>query len=124
MNTASFTQVCTSLQMTRVLVTNVNINDAHKSLQFKFNDMYKRTHDVGLVINASKAKIVHTLITKKCSIKPTVTPHVHSCLHSLPTSYKCPSLKLVVKHVYWSGYWFGPRLSRNCHYGQTLHIKI
>lgn len=86
---------------TCILVASKNLRDAEESLQRNFDKMCKWAHDVGLVINATKTKIVHIHSShNKCSTIPTVIAHEHACLHTSPKTCKCPSLEVVDKHMY------------------------
>ncbi|KAJ8712232.1 hypothetical protein PYW07_005074 [Mythimna separata] len=115
---------------TCILVANKNIQSAQESLQKSFDQMCKWAHDVGLVINASKTKIVHIHSSQnKCTITPKVIAHEHTCLHNPLVACKCPLLEVVDKHMYIglmvdSRFCWGPHIDYVCNKLRSILGKL
>lgn len=92
---------------TCIITSHKELNEAQFSMQRNFDILCKWAHDVGLVINAGKTKIMHIHSPYlKSTWKPTITAHEHKCLHSKHQTSSsrllcnCETLEEVNKHTY------------------------
>lgn len=77
-------------------------NKACDMLQSDFNTLQKWCHDVGLVVNATKTKLLHikSPYIKSVPLKG-ITGHDHKCLHSsISCQCSCPPIEVVDSHTY------------------------
>lgn len=80
-----------------------NIIEAETAMQCLFDNLCKWAHDAGLVINASKTKIIHIHSPyMKVRQTPKIIAHDHQCLHRGNTTSMCacPALEAVDQHTY------------------------
>lgn len=77
-----------------------NVNEAEAMMQCNFDILCKWAHDVGLVINANKTKIMHIHSPYIKTDNPVITAHSHTCLHDQPAACACAPLELVDHHTY------------------------
>lgn len=86
-----------------------DIIEAQKTMQHNFNILCKWAHDVGLVINSDKTKVVHIHSPYiKTTHETSITAHEHKCMHNrfsytndgAEGACSCPSLQVVEQHVY------------------------
>lgn len=67
---------------TAIVVTNKNIEIATKNMQNQLNDVSKWCHDNGLVINASKTKLMHIRQPNMKQINIQLKYHDIECIHN------------------------------------------
>lgn len=85
---------------TCLLVANRDITAAQTDMQTSYDMLCKWAHDVGLVINAEKTKLVHIHSSHiTASTTPIIVSHSHQCLH-LATPCVCKPIVNVNKHTY------------------------
>ncbi|CAH2207444.1 jg6221 [Pararge aegeria aegeria] len=59
-----------------------NVEDALSQLQADFDSLAKWSHDVGLVLNANKTKLIYISSShNRSKSKPKLIAHSHHCLH-------------------------------------------
>ncbi|CAG9108056.1 unnamed protein product [Plutella xylostella] len=89
---------------TCLLVSNTCLRKAECALQRSFDQLCRWAHDVGLTINAQKTKAMHihyAHLRTGSDYEPTITAHLHDCLHSNNNPVcNCPKLEFVKNHMY------------------------
>ena len=85
-----------------IMVTNKDINQARETLKMTIIQIQKATHDLGLVINHLKTKIVHFRAYGPVDRRTKYTFHTHNCLHTNTTlSCTCAiDIEVVEFHKY------------------------
>lgn len=102
---SNFIANCTCYQFaddTCLVIAHKNPQYASELLQLDLDTLTKWCHDAGLVLNASKTKL---LVIKSPFIKHStienLTVHDHSCLHTVNNlACNCPSIDIVDKQTY------------------------
>jgi hypothetical protein len=86
---------------TCLVTSHRDLLEAQNAMQNNFDQLCKWAHDVGLVINSKKTKVVHirSPYTKEPRA-PTIIAHDHHCLHNPNRNCKCEALELVPQHMY------------------------
>ncbi|VVD02239.1 unnamed protein product, partial [Leptidea sinapis] len=79
-----------------------NIKEAQEIMQNNFDILCKWAHDMRLVINVSKTKLIHMRSPYSKSANPTIIAHTHTCLHGgpVPEPCACGPLQLLDQHTY------------------------
>lgn len=86
---------------TCLLAAHRNIREALLCLQQDFTLLTKWSHDVGLVLNASKTKMMYISSSKNRVVTPlSLIAHNHGCLHTDQSGCVCDTVELVKKHRY------------------------
>lgn len=88
---------------TCILSADEDIDKALQKLQTDFTLLSKWSHDSGLVLNASKTKLMYFSSSHNRKKTPIVlTAHDHNCLHNNSGSQpcRCPPIELVDKQTY------------------------
>lgn len=86
---------------TCIVVSHKNLSTAEYIMQNNFNLLCKWAHDVGLIINADKTKVMHIHSShNKTPYVPTIVAHEHSCLHLNNIRCQCKNIDFVHQHMY------------------------
>ena len=88
---------------TCLISSDKNIIKAQAILQKNFDQLVKWAHDVGLVINSNKTKLMHiSSAHMRTASMPTIVAHAHQCLHNASSAgpCACEHLELVTKQTY------------------------
>lgn len=93
---------------TCLLYAHKDVMEAQKRLQLNYDTLCKWAHDVGLVINAQKTKLMHIHSPHlKITTQPKIVAHEHQCMHQCTNSGSgtecaglCNKLDLVEQHTY------------------------
>ncbi|KAJ8721571.1 hypothetical protein PYW07_002346 [Mythimna separata] len=87
---------------TCLVAAHKDVNVAAQWLQEDFTQLSKWAHDAGLVLNASKTKIIHVHFSHLKQTAPVrIIAHSHSCLHSTsPCTGLCEAIEQVTHHTY------------------------
>lgn len=99
-------QMFTYADDTLILSSHRNLSCAVSNLQKSFNNVSKITHDLNLVINANKTKIIHfcTPLNKERHGLIDIVSHTFDCLHQITTGNPCigciNKIEVVNSHVY------------------------
>ncbi|KAL0832236.1 hypothetical protein ABMA28_001686 [Loxostege sticticalis] len=91
---------CVTEDDTCLLVSGRDVSNACNSLQADLDMLIRWCHDVGLVLNADKTKLM--VINSPYMRYPTPKPliaHNHDCLHQLGTC-QCPTIEVVTTQKY------------------------
>lgn len=85
---------------TAILVIDKNIENAYRTMQHELNTVTKWSHDNGLVINASKTKLMHIKPPHLATYNINLKFHDYQCLHNsniLSNTDTCSSIIEIVK---------------------------
>ena len=86
---------------TCLIAADRDINVAQSMLQNDLTLLNKWSHDVGLVLNAQKTKMMHVHSSHNVSTQTAiVVAHGHSCMHDNFINCKCEPVEQVRKHTY------------------------
>lgn len=88
---------------TCILAAEKDVNTALQKLQTDFNNIIKWSHDSGLVLNASKTKLMYISSShNRKQVKLELLAHDHQCLHGNANSQPCgcPHIELVDKQTH------------------------
>ncbi|KAG7304843.1 hypothetical protein JYU34_010230 [Plutella xylostella] len=86
---------------TCLVIAHKDLKIAERSMQKNYDLLCKWAHDAGLVINASKTKVVHIRSSHNTyDIQPSIIAHEHQCFHTKNTNCNCISLEVVQQHKY------------------------
>ncbi|CAK1597320.1 unnamed protein product [Parnassius mnemosyne] len=86
---------------TCLITAHNNLFKAQELMQHNYDQLCKWAHDVGLVINTQKTKLMHIHSSYiKYDTQPTIIAHEHSCLHQQYTKCNCNPLEMVDQHMY------------------------
>ncbi|CAK1585022.1 unnamed protein product [Parnassius mnemosyne] len=89
---------------TCLVATGRNIEDALTRLQSDFDILVKWSHDVGLVLNSNKTKLIYISSSKnRSTFRLKLIAHNHQCLHlkqSNNTQCNCDTIEQVSKYTY------------------------
>ncbi|KAG7309730.1 hypothetical protein JYU34_004226 [Plutella xylostella] len=86
---------------TCLLVANKDVIKAQEQMQHNYNILCKWAHDVGLVINSQKTKLLHIHSPYlKSPYTPLIKSHTHQCFHVNHINCICDSLELTRQHMY------------------------
>lgn len=115
---------------TCLLVADSDILQAQKVMQNNFNSLCKWAHDISLVLNAQKTKIVHIHSPYlKSHVTPYVVAHEHQCFHDNHIHCKCNNLELVPQHMYLgliidNKFSWKPHINHICNKLRTITCKL
>jgi hypothetical protein len=120
---------------TCLLVADRDIQKAINAMQNNFDLLCKWAHDVGLIINYSKTKIMNIHSTHLVKTPdPVITAHGHQCLHYNNHNEKkrvctCEPLELVHEHMYLgliidTHFNWGPHINRVCNKLRSILAKL
>lgn len=86
---------------TCLLAAHKDINEALRCLQHDFTLLTKWSHDVGLVLNSNKTKLMYISSSKNRVVTPlSLIAHNHACLHTDQSDCVCEALELVKTQRY------------------------
>ncbi|KAG7299374.1 hypothetical protein JYU34_016314 [Plutella xylostella] len=88
---------------TCLITAHKDISIAQIQLQHNYNQLCKWAHDVGLIINAQKTKLLHIHSPHlHTTFTPHISSHTHQCFHSdsYNATCNCDRLELVKQHTY------------------------
>lgn len=88
---------------TCLLAADRDIHQALLRLQTDFNALNQWSHDVGLVLNANKTKLMYISSSQNRILQPLhLTAHNHVCLHNAKRddNCSCPTIDTVSSHTY------------------------
>lgn len=115
---------------TCLVAAHKDIREAQRVMQCNFDLLCKWAHDVGLVINTKKTKLIYIhspYLTASCV--PSVVAHEHLCLHRPVKACSCSSLELVTQHMYLgliidSNFHWRPHIDHVCNKLRSILAKL
>lgn len=115
---------------TCLITAHRDIKVAERHMQQNFDLICKWAHDVGLVINSNKTKLIHIRSshnTADYSIK--VITHEHDCFHNKHQNCSCKALEIVQQHKYLGliideRFNWGPHIQHVCHKLRAIQSKL
>lgn len=103
---------------TALVISHEDLLMASTLLQIDFVTLQKWSHDVGLIINAKKTKLMHIRSPhNNITITPKIVSHDFNCIHkSVIQPCSCKNIELVSKYVYLG-------LTIDCNFKWDIHIQ-